>query len=629
MDLGTLVSFKCCADGGSIVDMLEFSDQEVLEVELSDSKLEDTDEELQERESKQIQKPTQSKSSHKARSASTDEDNESNTEEEVEGWGRSKRDYYNQDDIETERDALEEEQEALRLQQKRLKQRNEADFGLDDDAWLSGTKPADGGDVDPRNDDTPVTQVLPDVEITEEMGAVERKRLLDLHFPEFDPLAKEFLALQPLHVELAAAAGIGESTAATAQHDEANRSNAVNVAGLKYEALTAYLGALSMYFALLTSATSAGGKSILARSSSEIRDHPIMDTLLVCRQTWESIKDLQEVAAQPAIKANRSGPTPAGEVANEAVESTGSQTTKAQERPLNSRKRKRQAALEAAQAEQERQHTERLRKTEEELAALSSLTQQLKTRPLKPSKGVNDAPLTTAGANDDSDLGEDTTLTTFEAAEKARKKKTLRFYTSQIAQKASKRTNAGRDAGGDADIPVRERLRDRQARLNALAEKRGKRGESMAGDALDAAGADHDDDEPHDNSQPNHARGDDDEDYYDMIAASTKKRKLAKEESRNATTASGQLENGTQYPEETVGPDGKRAISYAIEKNKGLAPKRKKDVRNPRVKKRKKFAEKQKKLGSVRQVYKGGEQRGGYGGEATGIKTRLVKSVKL
>lgn len=51
-------------------------------------------------------------------------------------------------------------------------------------------------------------------------------------------------------------------------------------------------------------------------------------------------------------------------------------------------------------------------------------------------------------------------------------------------------------------------------------------------------------------------------------------------------------------------------------------------MRNPRVKKRKKFEEKKKKLGSIRQVYRGGEGKG-YGGELTGIKTNLVRSVKL
>lgn len=61
----------------------------------------------------------------------------------------------------------------------------------------------------------------------------------------------------------------------------------------------------------------------------------------------------------------------------------------------------------------------------------------------------------------------------------------------------------------------------------------------------------------------------------------------------------------------------------------GITPKRKKDVRNPRVKKRNKYESKLKKLGSTRQLYKGGEGKGGYQGEKTGIKKGLVKSVKL
>lgn len=44
----------------------------------------------------------------------------------------------------------------------------------------------------------------------------------------------------------------------------------------------------------------------------------------------------------------------------------------------------------------------------------------------------------------------------------------------------------------------------------------------------------------------------------------------------------------------TVGEDGKRAINYQILKNKGLTPKRKKDDRNSRVKKRKKYEKAQK-----------------------------------
>lgn len=127
---------------------------------------------------------------------------------------------------------------------------------------------------------------------------------------------------------------------------------------------------------------------------------------------------------------------------------------------------------------------------------------------------------------------------------------------------------------------------------------------------------------------PNHRRHDDNDDYYNTLLDATNKKKSDKKAKAEAYAAAAQ-EGAQVYEEETVGADGKRAITYAIAKNKGLAPKRKKEVRNPRVKKRKKFDEKMKKLGSMKQVYKGGEGRGGYGGELTGIKTNIVKSVKL
>ncbi len=121
---------------------------------------------------------------------------------------------------------------------------------------------------------------------------------------------------------------------------------------------------------------------------------------------------------------------------------------------------------------------------------------------------------------------------------------------------------------------------------------------------------------------------DDANEYYDMLVKNNKLKKADKREKAEAY-AEAARQGAQVYEEEQIGPDGKRKITYAIEKNKGLTPKRKKDVRNPRVKKRKKYDEKMKKLSSIRQVYKGGEGRGGYGGEATGIKTNVVKSIKL
>jgi U3 small nucleolar RNA-associated protein 3 len=226
--------------------------------------------------------------------------------------------------------------------------------------------------------------------------------------------------------------------------------------------------------------------------------------------------------------------------------------------------------------------------------------------------------------DDASDFGDEDTLTAHEAEEKARRKRSLRFYTSQIAQKANKRDAAGRDAGGDQDLPYRERLKDRQARLNVEAEKRGRK----QADETEQLGGDSDDG---DHRLAGEIRGDgsgtDEDEYYDMVAARNKQKKADKQMRADGLAEASR--EGRVEVEEEIGPGGKRAITYQIEKNKGLAPKRNKDVRNPRVKKRKKFEQKKKRLGSIRQVYKGGEGRGGYGGELTGIKKNLVKSVKL
>ena len=258
--------------------------------------------------------------------------------------------------------------------------------------------------------------------------------------------------------------------------------------------------------------------------------------------------------------------------------------------------------------------------TEEDLADLDDLIPTSKSKKSKASHKL------TVAENSDSDFGEETELSSRAAAEKAAKKKSLRFYTSQIAQKANKRSEAGRDAGGDADLPYRERLRDRQARLNAEAEKRGKkldeygRGTALGDDSDGEVGEE-------DRKQAKEVREEEDE-YYDMVAQTSKSKKAQRAAAaEEAKKAEEDAKLDRVEGEEDV--DGKRAIGYTIQKNKGLAPKRKKEVRNPRVKKRMKYEEKKKKLSSMRAIYKGGEERGGYSGEKTGIKPGLVKSIKL
>ncbi|XP_044742679.1 something about silencing protein 10 [Chrysoperla carnea] len=78
---------------------------------------------------------------------------------------------------------------------------------------------------------------------------------------------------------------------------------------------------------------------------------------------------------------------------------------------------------------------------------------------------------------------------------------------------------------------------------------------------------------------------------------------------------------------DSIAENGKRAITYEIAKNKGLTPHRKKEQRNPRVKHRNKYRQaKIRRKGAVREVRK---ELSRYGGEISGIKSNVTKSIKI
>ncbi|KAI9709013.1 MAG: hypothetical protein M1812_007826 [Candelaria pacifica] len=604
--------------------LLEPSDEEVLAYSSNAS---DDDDQDQSEEDDEFDEETQAPPPKRLRRSSNSEDSvESEVDEDAGGWGSSKRDYYNADAIETEADALEEEAEAKRLQQKRLQSMTEADFGFDENEWLeAGKKDAEAAN---EEEGGVITEVLPPLQISGDMGAEERLKILKTRYPEFEPLAAEFLKLQPMHEDLRLAANAAKVVQQHGRMPNLGSEPIVKalVADIKYQALTAYLGTLSMYFALLTSTSRESQGTAVAMSASSLRDHDIMDSLLRCRETWEKVKDIRIPEPSEQIS-NRATPSLKSKIMADAQVANGVHVKPiVKSKPMKPlKKSKAQRAAEVAQAEAEARRAERIRKTEEELAELDVLTTTKPRRPTSKAIVTNQMPEN----GEDSDFGEETHLTPHDAAEKARRKKSLRFYTSQIAQKSNKRGAAGRDAGGDTDLPYRERLKDRQARLNDEAEKRGKRNRDVIGDDNEIGGESDEEDRRQAKELRNEIEDGSEDDYYDMIASRTNKRKTDKKDFAAAQAEA--LKQGSRIltTEAEIGPDGKRAIGYVIEKNKGLAPKRKKDVRNPRVKKRKKYEDKKKKLGSVRQVYKGGEGRGGYGGEKTGIKKGLIKSIKL
>jgi U3 small nucleolar RNA-associated protein 3 len=497
---------------------------------------------------------------------------------------------------------LEEEAEAKRLQKKKLQKMTEAAFGLGDlVSWGDAQNKVDEDEAGQEGD--VVTEVLKDVEITPEMGPEERYRILQTRYPEFDYIADEFLQLYPILDDLQE-----KLKAEEASGKPVTSQTSLNL--VKCRALVAYIATMGMYFTLLTSPARDSDKC-QAMDPDELHEHPVMETLVKTREIWEKAQRVK-VSAVIATVDDKTMDDTSPEPSDILEEAEGQ---------LSKRGRKEHARLAAAEKATARK-AQQMRDAEDQFHDLYKLS--LKSR--KASKKASQKAASVVVADDDSDFGEEESMDAKSAAEKAQKKKSLRFYTSQIAQKANKRADAGRDAGGDADLPHRERLRDRQARLNAEAEKRGKKldeyGRGASGVGLGG------DSDSGDDAVAEQVRDEGDE-YYDMVAQTSKQKKADKQSRLDAIKQAKAEGAMVRVVEGEVDGDGKRAIGYVIEKNKGLAPKRKKDVRNPRVKKRMKYEEKKKKLASTRAVYKGGEERGGYGGEKTGIKTGLVKSIKL
>ncbi|KAL2753311.1 hypothetical protein ACRALDRAFT_1065374 [Sodiomyces alcalophilus JCM 7366] len=553
---------------------LEISEEEILDDD-------DDDDDSDEEEEADIP-------ARKRAAAGSDDDDEKQQGEDVEDsgwWGDSKTEYYDADQIETEADALEEEAEAKRLQQKKLSKMAEEDFLFDQSAWLDA-KPdeEDDGDV--------VTEVLKDVEVTDDMTPDDRTKLLRTRYPEFEYLVAEFQELQPKLAVL---------------QKEATGKSGKSIEAVRYWVLGCYVAALASYFAILTSPSRDGSTTSKILHPSELRDHEVMETLVSCRNAWRRLGQVQTVSKDPSAMDI--------ELPEEEDGLDTTPHTKEERLKLQQERKQRKAKDKAKKAKDKR-----AREIEDSLADLDSLLRTQKRSKTSKAATVDvNGTAATDGDDDHSDFGEEEFLDAQTAKDKAARKKSLRFYTSQIVQKANRRADAGRDAGGDMDIPYRERLRDRQARLNAEAERRGKKFGADLGD---------DGDSNDDDDEEGGARGgDDDDEYYDMVAGASKKKKEEKAARQAALAAASRADRVVER--EVVGEDGKRKITYAIEKNKGLAPRRKKEQRNPRVKKKMQYDAKQKKLRSMKATFKGGEPRGGYGGELSGISTHVVRSRKL
>ncbi|KAF3940979.1 hypothetical protein ABW19_dt0208410 [Dactylella cylindrospora] len=523
------------------------------------------------------------------------EESDGGEQDEYADWGKSKSAYYDANDLDNDEDAAMEEAEARRLQRKQLQSMSAKDFGVDEDDWKQPDNVEDAARTEKEDDTTPSVFSKKKIQIPE--SDEDKLELLHLLHPEFEHLRNEYTRLAPLHKDIEA---------------KGKNRDSSSVVRKRWVVLTAYLGVLSMYFALLTQERPKG-------ETVDIRDHSIMDALVKWRMMWLDMEKIEDEATpEPETKLiGEMGEMDVDEVEmeDEAEELVVKPVTNGVKvKTGNGIKEKSKRVISNSTTTKE---AKRLAKSDARLKDLDDLLPTF----TKPQKSKKSKP---AVQFKDDDFGEEDFIYEEDAEEKAKRKKSLRFYTAQIHQKSNKRDRAGRDAGGDMDIPHRERNKEKQERLNAEAQRRGMA--DSLGDDLDLDGDYDDNDLASARQLKDQIEGDGVDDaleYYNQVATKSKLEKLKKRLEHEASVTTERI-NDT----DTIDPaTGKRAIGYTIEKNKGLTPHRKKDVRNPRVKKRKKYEAAKKKLGSKKAVYKA--PTSAYSGEATGIRTKIIKSVKF
>ncbi|KAI5852644.1 Sas10/Utp3 family protein [Morchella snyderi] len=591
----------------------EGSDNSEDEEDEEEEKEEEEEEEEEEKAPKSKSKASSKKQQQQQQEDTDDSDAAAPTDDEdedAEGWGTSKKDYYGGDTIATEQDAALEAAEALRLQAKHAAALTEADYGFDEAEWAAPEAKKElvvGQSL-------VVTEELPTA-IPEGMGAEERIKLLEARHPEFPLLAEEFVELRALHGALGLSAAAAEAVGETVSS---------SVAVVKFRALSAYLGVLSMYFAVLSS------PETVQTQGARLREHGVMDGLVKCRKMWEAVKDLEVEAIRSEGGERKRKSTAAAVTGAGATEKKALKAGKKNKKEEPKRKRAKLSPAfsdsdpDSDSAPAAKTARSRSKKTKgsapvSDLSDLTTLATSFRaTATKKASKKTPETASTTAAAHDTTDFGDDSTLGALDAEQKAARRRNLRFYTSQIVSKSAKRDAAGQSAGGDTDLPHRERRKEKELRLAAEAARR-------RNDGADLSDGDPDEEDVRVARQMREQEKEEgsDNEYYDMLAGKARQKKAQKQAWHEAEKAGGEVR-----VVEEVAADGKRAVGYVIDKNKGLTPHRKKDVRNPRVKKRKKYEAAKKKLGSKKAVYKGGLQ-GSYGGEMTGIKKNLVKSVKF
>ncbi|XP_057957263.1 protein THALLO [Malania oleifera] len=551
-------------------------------------------------------------------------------------WGGKKHIYHTRDDVDYEKESSDddlpamEEAEVLRLQREKAKNLSMEDFGLEDVT-------ADDGDGEPTieeilvegkvssksrtekeiDDDTGTAYM----EVKKDLAALSREEQMDVVYssaPELVGLLSELNdALKQLESKV-------NPLLSKVKKKESTKAERMNYLEVKQLLLLAYCQAITFYL-------------FLKSEGHPIRDHPVIARLVEIKNLLDKMNQLDgnlQPELEEILQNDYGAETEAALVEeNAALASTSS----SKDRDLSGVPAETQEAAaplekaEAAKVNSSRDYENKGGKSKSQnnqvgiqsmkmLEVRAALEEKLRKKGIvssvasKRDRAQKHLSKPMNGQLETLDDFDDDTIDVDGSTRGLGNGKTSLLRSSKISQLVTPKVNKPKVVSGDDDLPKRDDVGERRRKheLRVLA----RAGIKSEDDDVDGLGKISDDEDA--NTVEASETEESEDEFYKQVKEQRAAKLAAKAEAYSRTSAVPSL------PESV---DGKRQISYQMEKNRGLTRARKKLIKNPR----KKYKLKHKKAvvhrkGQVREIKK---PAGPYGGEASGINAAISRSIRF
>ncbi|OVA05757.1 Sas10/Utp3/C1D [Macleaya cordata] len=576
-------------------------------------------------------------------------DDEIDSEDEEEGWrakpwSRRKGDYYKADNIDFELQSsdedlpAEEEAEALRLEKEQAKSRSIADYGVEDidkydsdsdreptleDILVKGkssSKPR--ADKETQDDMDTAYEV-----VKKDISALSREEQMDVVYSSAPELVGLLSELNDAFDQL--------EGKVNPLLNKVNARESTSKGGMHYLEVKRLL--------LLTYCQAIGFYLLLKSEGHSVRDHPVLARLVELKNLLDKMKQLDgNLPAEIEEILNFDQNESRVEILKQSDAVTSETHTKDHGHSSVSAKTLEAVAphetaklvkvdlskdFKSKEEKSKRQNDQVGKQSMEMLKIRASLEEKLKQKGIlrsvaaKPEQAQKHLVPRVNRKLESFDDFDDEVINKEGVARGLSNGHASSLHSSKLSQLVAVKVNKPKVVSGDDDLPMRDDIGERRrkhelrvlakAGVDSMDEDEDHLGASRRGGA-ELEGSDVEDEGETEESE--------EDEYYKQVKQARAAKLAAKAQIYSRTSAAPTLE-------ETEVVDGKRQITYQMEKNRGLTRARKKLIKNPR----KKYKLKHQKAvvrrkGQVRDVKR---PSGPYGGEDTGINPNISRSIRF